>query len=275
MSASATHPDGLGNGSGQVGRNMMFHNFTLGAAVMPQDVHPSRSQTNPFQIDDLVGPFTGPEVRALGVPWIRGGLIQAGGGIPLFQALGILAAVRIGAVHKELTRIGLLHRYIAGSQLVGEDLPQAANRIDLDPSVKDFHGFPAARITYSPHQHEKAASTYFATRLEAVHLQVKGALAAAVLPYPLISTGIPATAHLAGTARMGTDARTSVCTAAGQLHEVEGVFVADASTFPTFPGFNPTNTIMANARRIAHGITGGRPRRQPAPKWPASRRLTS
>ena len=32
--------------------------------------------------------------------------------------------------------------------------------------------------------------------------------------------------------------------------------IADASTFPTFPGFNPTLTIMANALRIARGLTG-------------------
>jgi choline dehydrogenase-like flavoprotein len=55
---------------------------------------------------------------------------------------------------------------------------------------------------------------------------------------------------------MGTDPRSSVCDARGELHEVEGVFVADGSTFPTFPGFNPTNTVMANALRIARGIAG-------------------
>jgi len=70
MSRSATHPDGLGNRSGQVGRNMMFHNFTLAAALLPDDVHPNRAQSNPLQMDDLVGPFAGPEVSALGVPYI-------------------------------------------------------------------------------------------------------------------------------------------------------------------------------------------------------------
>ena len=263
MSRSATHPDGLGNRSGQVGRNMMFHNFTLAAALLPDDVHPNRAQSNPLQMDDLMGPFTGPEVSALGVPYIKGGLVQVAGGVPPFAESAIYAgAVGYGRVHKELMRVGALHRRIAGSQLVGEDLPQARNQIDLDPRVRDMHGFPAARITYSPHQHEKAAAILLGARLEALHLAVRGALGAAIVPYPLIYTTVPATAHLAGTARMGDDPRDAVCDARGGLHEVEGVYVADASTFPTFPGFNPTNTIMANALRIARGVAGqpARPR---------------
>ncbi len=260
VSAADPHPDGLGNRSGQVGRNMMFHNFTLATALLLEDVHPNRSQSNPLQMDDLMGPFSGPEVQALGVPYVKGGLVQVAGALPLFAEAALLAgAVGYGRGHKELMRLGVLHRRIAGSQLVGEDLPQARNRVDLDPKVRDLHGFPAARITYSPHQHEKAAAILLGARLEAMHLRVRGAVGAAFIPYPLISTSLPATAHLAGTARMGTDPRSSVCDASGRLHEVEGVYVADASTFPTFPGFNPTNTIMANALRIARGIAGGSP----------------
>jgi choline dehydrogenase-like flavoprotein len=53
---------------------------------------------------------------------------------------------------------------------------------------------------------------------------------------------------------MGTDPENSVCAPDGRLHEVAGVYVVDASTFPTFPGFNPTLTIMANALRIARAM---------------------
>jgi choline dehydrogenase-like flavoprotein len=151
-------------------------------------------------------------------------------------------------------KAGLLHRFIGGSQLVHEDLPQAENRIDLDPEVRDFHGFPAARITYSPHAHERAAAVLLGARLEAFHLAAPGATGAAIIPYPLLNQGPQATAHLAGTARMGTSAEETVCAPSGRMHELDNVYVADASTFPTFPGFNPTLTIMANARRIARGI---------------------
>jgi choline dehydrogenase-like flavoprotein len=255
LSRSAAHPEGVGNHSGQLGRNMMFHNFTLVAAILSDDIHPLRSQSNPLQMDDLVGPFTGPEVERQGVPYAKGGLVQVGGALPLFSAAALYAIFSsYGQDHKTMMRSGVLHRRIAGSQLVGEDLPQAGNRVDLDPSIKDFHGFPAARITYSAHQHEKAAASIVAPRLEEMHQRARGAVGAAVIPFPLIQNTIPQTAHLAGTARMGDDPETSVCDKSGQLHEVEGLYVADASTFPTFPGFNPTNTIMANALRIARGI---------------------
>lgn len=257
LSASTAHPDGLGNSSGQLGRNMMFHNFTLGAAIFPRDIHPLRAQSTTLEIDDLVGPFTGPEVRALGLPYIKGGIIQVGSGAPPVQEATLLAGFTgYGLPHKELMRLGPVHRLVAGSQLVGEDLPQAENRVDLDPDVRDLHGVPAARITYTPHLHERIAAVLLGARMEVFHALAPGAIAAAIIPYPIIGSGLPATAHLAGTARMGSDPAQSVCDASGRLHEVDNVYVADASTFPTFPGFNPTLTIMANSMRISRGIAG-------------------
>jgi choline dehydrogenase-like flavoprotein len=261
MSRSAAHPNGLGNGSDQVGRNMMFHNLSQAAALVTDDIHPMRGQSNSLQMDDLMGPFTGPEVRALGVPYVKGGLVQVGSGLPLMTEAATLAPyLGWGRTHKRAMKLGPLHRRVAGSQFVGEDLPQADNRIDLDPRIRDFHGFPAARITYSPHQHEKAAIILLGARLEAWHAAVRGAVGAALVPNPLINEGASESAHLAGTARMGIDPEKSVCDASGRLHEVGNVYVADASTFPTFPGFNPTNTIMANALRVSRGIGGGRKR---------------
>ena len=258
MSRSAKHPHGLGNRSDQVGRNMMFHNFTQAAALYPYDIKPLRAQSTTLELDDLVGPFTGPEVAALGVPYIAGGIVQLGSAIPLVGAATMLAGYAgYGAAHKALMEAGLLHARTAGSQLIHQDLPQADNRVDLDPDVKDFHGNPAARITYSPHQHEKAAAVYLGARMQAIHQLAPGAVGAAIIPMPLLNDGITYTAHLAGTARMGTDPRTSVCAPSGRMHELDNVYVTDASTFPTFPGFNPTLTIMANSLRIARGLATG------------------
>lgn len=260
LSANGAHPNGLGNRSDQVGRNMMFHNFTLGAALFATDVQPLRAQSTTLQIDDLVGPFTGPEVQALGVPWVKGGLVQVGSGAPLLQEAAMLAAYTgWGLLHKELMRFGPVHSRVAGSQLVQEDLPQADNRVDLDPDVRDVHGLPAARITYSPHRHEQVGALVLGARVEAFSAAAPGAIGAAIIPYPLISDTMTYTAHLAGTARMGDDADTSVCDSGGRLHEVDNVLVVDGSTFPTFPGFNPTLTIMANSLRVTREFVGARP----------------
>ena len=48
-----------------------------------------------------------------------------------------------------------------------------------------------------------------------------------------------------------------MCAPSGRMHELDNVYVADASTFPTFPGFNPTLTVMANSIRVARGIADG------------------
>jgi choline dehydrogenase-like flavoprotein len=59
------------------------------------------------------------------------------------------------------------------------------------------------------------------------------------------------TAHQMGTCRMGSDPSTSVADGRGELHDVEGVWIGDASAFPTAPGVNPMVSIMALAHRTA------------------------
>jgi choline dehydrogenase-like flavoprotein len=61
-------------------------------------------------------------------------------------------------------------------------------------------------------------------------------------------------AHQMGSCRMGKDPATSVANPWGELHDTPGVWIGDASAFPTASGTNPMATIMALARRTAHAI---------------------
>jgi choline dehydrogenase-like flavoprotein len=61
-------------------------------------------------------------------------------------------------------------------------------------------------------------------------------------------------AHQMGTCRMGTDPATSVATPDGRLHDTPGVWIGDASAFPTPSGTNPMITIMALAHRTADRV---------------------
>jgi choline dehydrogenase-like flavoprotein len=63
-------------------------------------------------------------------------------------------------------------------------------------------------------------------------------------------------AHQMGTCRMGTDPATSVANQHGELHATPGVWIGDASAFPTPSGTNPMITIMALAHRTAERIVG-------------------
>jgi choline dehydrogenase-like flavoprotein len=152
----------------------------------------------------------------------------------------------------------------------GEDLPQAGNRVDLDPSVRDAWGRPAGRVTYAPHRHELAASAHFAPVLEAV-LRDAGAewtITSTSPPTDDLSRhernplGIaPASRHVMGTCRMGEDPRTSVVGPEGRFHDVENLLCADSSVFVTSSGYNPTLTLAALAVRTAR-LLAGDPRRR-------------
>jgi choline dehydrogenase-like flavoprotein len=78
-------------------------------------------------------------------------------------------------------------------------------------------------------------------------------------------------AHQMGSCRMGADPSTSVAGPSGELHDTPGVWIGDASAFPTTSGVNPMVTVMALAHRTAQAIadqsrTGGEPARtEPAP----------
>jgi choline dehydrogenase-like flavoprotein len=62
------------------------------------------------------------------------------------------------------------------------------------------------------------------------------------------------TAHQMGSCRMGADPDSSVADGRGELHDSGGVWIGDASAFPTAPGVNPMVSIMALARRTAGKI---------------------
>jgi choline dehydrogenase-like flavoprotein len=128
----------------------------------------------------------------------------------------------------------------------GEDAPQATNRVDLDPSVKDLDGLPVPRITYSPHAFEISASDFYRPKLLDV-LMAAGARWA--IPQP--PAELPESAHVHGTLRMGTDPAVSVCRPDGRFHDVANLYCVDGSLFPTSSGFNPTLTIMALATWVA------------------------
>jgi choline dehydrogenase-like flavoprotein len=66
-------------------------------------------------------------------------------------------------------------------------------------------------------------------------------------------------AHQMGSCRMGPDPSTSVANPYGELHDVPGVWIGDASAFPTASGTNPMITIMALARRTGEAILASSP----------------
>jgi len=264
MSATPQHPHGLGNRSGQIGQNLMFHYFTLGIGLFTENIHAWRGPSTTFTIDDFVGPVKGRAARAAGLPYLKGGICEVGGSVLLLQEAQLYTALPngYGTLLKSLLRGLALRDHLTGMSMAGEDLPQRANRVDLDPRVRDLHGLPVPRITYSSHRFELAASSHFAPKLAAICQAAPGFNKAAQGLVDQLQSqagtdlnGPSSTAHIMGTARMGHNPDTSVVNPVGRLHELDNLHIADGSVFVSSGGFNPTLTIMALALRMARHIT--------------------
>lgn len=141
-----------------------------------------------------------------------------------------------------------------------EDLAQASNRIDLDPSVTDAWGLPSGRVTYSPHRHELVTSDHYAPIMEAILRDAGATWAFSTTSPPVRDLELhvdsplglaPASYHIMGTCRMGADPATSVVDSQGRFWDVDGLVCADSSVFATSAGYNPTMTLASLAHRTA------------------------
>jgi choline dehydrogenase-like flavoprotein len=131
--------------------------------------------------------------------------------------------------------------------VVVEDDPDAANRVTISDHP-GADGLPAVRVEYALASAARRALDLGLDKAEEL-LRVAGA-------HRVSRTALaPLTGwHLLGTARMGTDPRTSVTDAWGRCHDAPNVLVADGSLFPTVGAVNPGATIGALALRIADGL---------------------
>jgi choline dehydrogenase-like flavoprotein len=257
---------------GLLGRHLMFHWFTDGSGVfLDRRIHANRGRSTTHAAEDFADPdYPGARqaAAAAGLPYLRGGLLELGGSQePISEALAykrllpLLAPDKpFGAAFKQLMRASVLRDRLLGVTMVGEDLPQPTNRVDLDPSVRDAYHVPVARITYSPHRHELAAQRFYRPLLVRL-LKAAGADAALAVPATSSDSTVggeadtPTGMHIMGGMRMGTDPRRSVCDPYGAVRGIDNVVVADASVFVTSGAANPTLTLMATAlRNVTHQV---------------------
>jgi len=228
--------DDLGNGSGQVGRNLMFHYQTVVAGVFEQRLHPYRGRSVTHGMPDFRG---GPDDI---VKHPLGGLVEFGVSIePIMEASIYMERMRIrGTELWKLLKASPLRDRLLTLTMHGEDAPQKSNRVELDGNVKDIDGLPVPRVTYSNHNFELSTGRFYQDKLMDL-LGASGAKYGFLAPPPQV----PNTRHIMGTLRFGSDSGTSVCQADGRFHDIGNLYAADGSLFPTSTGCNPTLTIMA------------------------------
>jgi choline dehydrogenase-like flavoprotein len=262
----------LGNSSGQVGQNLMFHLQTNVNGFVPQRIHGQRGRAVTHGISDFRGVEPGGEaVRVFdvgGTPTVAlGGIceLSASQGKPITEdgdtyTRGLPGAFgrRFGIGLKNAMRDQALGQHLIGLLMQAEDAPQRTNAVDLDPSVVDVFGRAVPRVTYSNHAFEKQARLFYVPYMKQV-VEAAGAQQAFVPPCEGIVGDPPTSRHVLGTLRMGSDSATSVTRPDGRFHDVDNLYACDGSVFVTSSGYNPTLTLIALSLKTAHTMAGTSP----------------
>jgi choline dehydrogenase-like flavoprotein len=222
-SADGRHPNGLANSSGPVGRRYMAH-----LATMMQGFHPLRKNHTVFQKTVAVNDF-----------YFRGrdtayplGQIQSQGRTHGVMAQIVAPWIPLWAYDAWVAR-GV--DWLAMS----EDLPSEENRVTVE-------GDGRIRLTYAPNN----VTAHRMLVRETTRILKR-------LGFWIVMThshGSRNTTHQCGTLVFGRDPKRSVLDPFCRTHDVENLFVVDASFFPSSAAVNPGLTIAAQALRVADHI---------------------
>jgi choline dehydrogenase-like flavoprotein len=229
-SANDKHPNGLANGSDQVGRNFMFHDSRAVLALSREEnptVYQKTLGLNDFYLGTDDSDYPLGNVQMVGksqAPMFRGEK-------PVETRL---------APQWSLERIA---RHAIDFWLSTEDLPSPDNRVTVDADGKLTLSYAETNAEAKKRLYEKVKSILGELDMNPGHL---------VHRFAYMKTEIPVAgcAHQAGTCRFGADPARSVLDTNCRAHEVDNLYVVDTSFFPSIGAVNPALTAMANALRV-------------------------
>jgi choline dehydrogenase-like flavoprotein len=230
LSANDKHPNGLANGSDQVGRNYMFH-ASQAVLALSRSENPTRFQKTLGLNDFYFG--------ADGIDYPLGNI----------QMIGKSQAQMFRGEKPMETRLApewTLQRmadHAVDFWLSTEDLPRSENRVTLG---KDGN----VQLTYTPTNEEPKKQLYRQMKSILGKLDLNPDHLIHRFAYMKTDIPVAGVAHQAGTCRFGSDPASSVLDVDCRAHEVDNLYVADTSIFPSISAVNPALTAMANALRV-------------------------
>jgi choline dehydrogenase-like flavoprotein len=229
-SSSDRHPNGLANGSDQVGRNFMFHDSSAVLALSREENPTTYQKTlglNDFYFasDDFEFPLGNVQMV---------GKSQA----PMFR--GEKPVETKLAPQWTLDRIA---RHAIDFWLSTEDLPRPDNRVTVERDGKLTLSYAETNSEARKRLYEKVKSIVGELDMNPGHL---------VHRFAYMKNDIPEAgcAHQAGTCRFGSDPGASVLDPNCKAHELDNLYVVDTSFFPSIGAVNPALTAMANSLRV-------------------------
>ncbi|MCW2893122.1 MAG: glucose-methanol-choline oxidoreductase [Actinomycetia bacterium] len=233
-SASDKHPNGLANGSDQVGRNFMYHD-SQAVLALSKEPNPTVFQKT-LGINDFY--FSGPDFD-----YPMGNIQMIGksqaemfrGEKPIETKFAPKWALRDVAEHS------------VDFWLSTEDLPKPDNRITLGPDGSVHIAYVPSNPTAATRLFGQLKSMLGSLGMHDDHMAHRWAYMKTDIPYA-------GCAHQAGTVRFGADPATSALDPNCKAHELDNLYVADTSFFPSISAMNPALTAMANAIRVGDRI---------------------
>ena len=230
-SANAAHPNGLANGSDQVGRNYMRHVNSVMLAVS-RKTNETIFQKTLASTDFYFGTKDWPHPMGF------------------IQMCGKVHGVQVHATASDWLKLmpdipfELMARHSIDFWLTSEDLPRPDNRVTIDRD-----GTVRLALTDT----NLAAHEHLQRELQRVMNATADGVADRFM-YLKKMIAIDGVSHQAGTMRFGPDPRHDVLDVDCRAHEVDNLYVSDSSCFPSVGAINPTLTIVANALRVADRI---------------------
>lgn len=236
MSRSERTPDGVGNGTGQVGRYLMDHPGLVIGYRMPEPIYRGR----------------GPQIASV-IAAHRDGHFRTRRAAAKYDLVNVLnptgVSVNVIERDRDWTRIERALRLDSayGGAIVAEfeQLADQGNRVALSQTRRDPLGLPVPAITYTLDQYLKEGFRASTAYLERV-IALMGAQR-----LEAYDIGHQGSQHLMGTTIMGTDPRDSVVDADCRCHQHPNLLVAGSSVFASSGTANPTLTIAALSLRLA------------------------
>jgi choline dehydrogenase-like flavoprotein len=229
-SASDAHPNGLANGSDQVGRNYMFHNCS---AVLALSKEPNDTV---FQ-------------KTLGLNDFYFGTDDVDYPLGNIQMVGKSVAEMYRGEKPLQTKLApewtleTVARHAVDFWLSTEDLPLPENRVTLRDDGSIVLDYKATNDVAKKRLLHELKGLLRHTGMHPDHLLPRHAYLKNDIP-------VAGCAHQAGTCRFGSDPASSVLNTDCRAHELDNLYVVDTSFFPSIGAVNPALTAMANALRV-------------------------
>ncbi len=252
-SKSSRFANGLGNDSGQLGKNLVFSSFGQSRAIFrvskQKAAHPWLEAQAPFVNRSLQDFYVMPDDR---FGFKKGGTL----GFMLAHPNPIYAGVKLAGKGKDGVFGASLKQKLAeykDSRIVefeiyGEFLPTDGTFVSLAENVKDKYGLPVAAISVQRHPTDLVMTKFLVERGEE--------LLQSLDPQSVERIGVQGETTIlqGGTCRFGADPATSFLDKNCRAHAVKNLYVVDGSFLPSSGGVPITLTIVANSFRVADAL---------------------